>query len=317
MKKIINSKFIQYLKTSPKTIVGLLMIITVLVMTLGAELFTNIDPLFRFSGEYQIAPNADHILGTTQLGRDVFAQTLFGGRQSILVGLLAAVITTVLSLFFGISSGYFGGVYDSIVSTVINIILCVPNIVLLLIIASLTEGVSPLVIALIIGFSSWTGGARVLRSQAMSIRNREFIYSAETLGESKFRILFLEIMPNMLAMISTSFVGTIIYTIMAQATLEFIGFGDPLAITWGTMLYNAQTSGAILSGAWWELAGPIAGLLMLGTGLTLLNFAIDEISNPKLSAQRLMKEYYRMQKKIDKKRKSNMNNEKIKEEVTA
>lgn len=292
MKKIIN-----FLKGSPKTTVGLIMLIVTLVMTMGASLFTSYDPIERFEGKYQEAPSEEHILGTTQLGRDVFSQTLHGGRKSISVGFFAGTIAVTLSLILGISAGYFGGVYDSIVSSIINVIMVIPNIVLLLIIASLLGGISPFLICIIIGFTSWPWNARVLRAQTMSIRNREFIYSAETLGESKFRILLVEIMPNMLSIISSSFVSTIIYAIMAHATLEFIGFGDPLSVTWGTMLYNAQTSGAMISGAWWEIAGPIGGLLLIGISLTLINFSIDEISNPKLRVQRFMRIYYKRQKK--------------------
>ncbi len=297
MKQIFNSKLIKYLKSSPKTAVGIALLMSILILTLGAPLFTSHNPLKRYEGMYQIEPSGEHILGTTQLGRDVFSQTLYGGRKSILVGFLAGSIAVLLSLFFGISAGYFGGIYDSIISTIINIIMAIPNIVLLLIVASLLGGVSPLIICVIIGFTSWPWNARVLRAQTMSIRNREFVYSAETLGESTPRILFVEIMPSMLSMISSAFVSTLIYAIMAHATLEFIGFGDPLSVTWGTMLYNAQTSGAMLSGAWWEVAGPVGGLILLGTSLTLINFSIDEISNPKLSASRFMRAFYRKQKK--------------------
>lgn len=287
----------KFLKSNPKTALGLFLISIVLILTIGADFFTSHDPFFRYEGEYHSPPSKEHILGTTRLGRDVFAQTLYGGRVSILVGVLAGFIAVGLSLVIGISAGYFGGVVDNVISTVINIIMVIPQTVLLLIIASLLEGVSPLMIGIIIGITSWPFNARILRAQTMSIRNREYIYSSETLGETKFRRLFFEIMPNMLSMISTGFIGTVIYAIMAQATLEFIGFGDPLSITWGTMLFNAQKTGALNSGIWWEVLGPCTAIITIGAGLTLINFSIDEISNPKLKAQRLMKYYYKEQKK--------------------
>ncbi len=296
MDKLWNSKFMRFFRNSPKTTIGALLILIVLAMTLGASLFTNQDPNFRNVNEYHTAPSAQHILGTTQLGKDVFAQTLYGGQKSIMVGVLAGVLTVGLGMFFGISSGYIGGMYDSVVSTFINVLMVIPNIVLLLIVSSLINGVSPLLICVIIGLTSWPWNARVLRAQTMSIRNREFVYSAETLGESKIRILFVEIMPNMLSMITSSFVSTMIYAIMAHATLEFIGFGDPLSVTWGIMLYNAQNTGALQSGLWWEVIGPIMGIVLMGAGLTLINFSIDEISNPKLRAQRIMKNYYKVKR---------------------
>lgn len=312
MKKIWNSNIMKFFRNSPKTSIGAILVIVILVLAVGANLFTTIDPTHRFAGEYHSVPSQAHILGTTQLGNDAWAQTLFGGRKSILVGIFAGLITVFLGIFFGISAGYFGGKYDSIVSTLINVIMVIPNIVLLLIIASLLGGVSPFLICIIIGLTSWPWNARVLRAQTMSIRNREFVYSAETLGESKLRIMFVEIMPNMLSMISSAFVSTIIYAIMASATLEFIGFGDPLSVTWGIMLFNAQKSGALTSGAWWELLGPISGIILFGSGLTLINFSIDEVSNPKLKAQRIMRAYYKVKKMQAKKmKKLSLNNTKL------
>lgn len=313
MNKIWNSKIVSFFRNSPKTGVGALLIIIIMVLTIGANVVTPHDPTHRYIGEYHSIPSATHLLGTTQLGNDIFAQTLYGGRKSITVGIFAGAITVFLGLFFGISSGYFGGIYDNIMTTIINIMMVIPNIVLLLIIASLLGGVSPVLICIIIGLTSWPWNARVLRAQTMSIRNREFIYSAETMGETKLRIMFVEIMPNMLSMISSSFVSTLIYAIMAQATLEFIGFGDPMSVTWGTMLYNAQKSGALTAGMWWELIGPIAGIIIFGAGLTLINFSIDEISNPKLRAQRIMRAYYRIMKKQRKLKNINSEGTKIQE----
>lgn len=293
----------RFLKESPKTTVGLSLVIIMLIITFGAGLLTDHDPLHRYKDEYHSPPSSEHILGTTRLGRDVFAQTLYGGRTSISVGVFAGVIAVSISLVVGVTAGYFGGFVDNIITTVINVVMVIPQMVLLLIIASMVGGSSPLMIAAIIGFTSWPFGARVIRSQTMSIRSREFVYSAETLGETKLRRLFVEIMPNMLSMISSAFVGTVIYAIMAQTFLEFIGFGDPLSVTWGTMLHNAQNTGALSSGIWWEVFGPSVSIITLGIGLTLINFSIDEVSNPKLRAQRFMVSYYKERTKLEKSKK--------------
>jgi peptide/nickel transport system permease protein len=295
--KIKKSSVYQFLSNSPKTTIGIGLLLLILILTMGAGLFTVHDPLFRYEGQYHSPPSAEHILGTTRLGRDVWAQTLFGGRISILVGVMAGAIAVSLSLVIGIVAGYFGGIVDNVITTIINVFMVIPQIVLLLIIASMVGGVSPLIIALIIGLTSWPFGARILRAQTMSIRNREFVYASETLGETKLRRLFAEVMPNMLTIISSNFVGTMIYAIMAQAFLEFIGFGDPFSVTWGTMLFNAQKTGALDSGIWWELVGPSVAIILFGAGLTLINFSIDEISNPKLRAQRIMSSYYKEKKK--------------------
>lgn len=300
VKKLLNSKIVNFLKDAPKTTVGLILILIVLVLTLGANLFTPYEPMQTFDGLWRVAPSADHILGTTQAGKDVWTQTLYGGRVSILVGIFAGSIAVVLSLIVGITAGYFGGVVDNAITTIINVIMVIPQTVLLLIIASMIGTISPIAIGVIIGLTSWPWGARVYRAQTMSLRNREFVKSAETLGESKLRILFVEIMPNMLSMITTGFIGTIIYAIMAQSFIEFIGFGDRMSVTWGQMLNNAQSTGALNSGVWWEILGPSVFVILFGAGLTLINFSIDEVSNPKLRAQRIMRKYYK-EKKIQEK----------------
>jgi len=293
---------IRFLKNSPRTTFGIILILIILSMTLGANFFTVHDPLTRYDGEWHSPPSTEHILGTTRLGRDVFAQTLYGGRVSLMVGVLAGCISVGISLIIGITAGYFGGVIDGVINTVINIMLVIPSIVLLLVIASMLGGISPPTIGLIIGLTSWPGSARVLRSQAMSIRNREFVLSAEILGEKKLRIILVEILPNMLSLITSGFVGTVIHAILAMTFLEFIGFGDSLSVTWGMMLSNAQKTGALNSGIWWELLGPSLAIILFGAGMTLINFSIDEISNPKLKAQRIMSTYNKMMKKKEKQR---------------
>ncbi len=284
------------LQQNQKFAVGASLLLMVVLGCVLAPVITTYDPIQRIGKTYE-KPGREHVLGTTQLGRDVFAQTLYGGRTSIVVGVVAASITLFLAMIVGLCAGYFGGVVDNIIATLINIVMVIPNIPLLLVMAALLGKISPIIIGLIIGLTSWAWGARVIRSQTMSIRKREFVYAAETLGETKFRRLFFEVMPNMMSILSSLFVGTVIYAIMAEATLEFLGFGDPLSTTWGIMLFNAQNSAALRVGAWWELLGPCMGLIMLGAGLTLINFSIDEISNPKLKVHKIMSNYYRLQKK--------------------
>lgn len=300
MNKIKNSKILKFFLNSPKTTIGVLLILIVLVLTLGAGFFTSYGPMERFQDLWHAKPSYDHILGTTRLGRDVWTQTLYGGRISIMVGITAGAIAVILSLVVGICAGYFGGKVDNFITTIINMVMVIPQTVLLLLIAALLGKISPIMIGVIIGLTSWPWGARVFRAQTMSLRSREFIFSAETLGETKLRRLFVEIMPNMLSMITSSFISTIIYAIMAQSFLEFIGFGDPMSVTWGQMLYNAQTTGALSSGIWWEVLGPSVAIVIFGAGLTLINFSIDEVSNPKLRAQRIMRVYYKAKKKQEK-----------------
>ena len=206
----------------------------------------------------------------------------------------------LMATVIGISAGYFGGFIDNALSFITNIVMVIPSLPLMLVLASFLDQVSPMVIAVIIGATSWPWGARVIRSQTLSIRNRDFIHAAEVMGEHKKRMLFFEVMPNMMSILGSLFIGTVIYAIMTEATLEFIGLGDPLAVTWGVMLYNAQQTSAIRIGAWWEILAPSVALASLAIGLALINFSIDEISNPKLRAQKIMAKFRREQKKEEK-----------------
>lgn len=292
-------KFLKSLKamflSNPKASVGASMVLIIFVLCFGAPLFTDYEPNARIARPHQ-APTADHIVGTTRMGRDVLSQTLYGGRTSIMVGFVAGGFVMLMAMVVGISAGYFGGWVDHILSFFTNMVMVIPSLPLMLVLAAFLDQVSPFVIAVIIGATSWPWGARVIRAQTLSIRNRDFIHAAEVMGERKRRMLFFEVMPNMMSILASCLIGTIIYAIMTEATLGFIGLGDPLSVTWGVMLYNAQQTSAIRIGAWWEILAPSVMLASLAIGLALINFSIDEVSNPKLRAQRIMAKFRREQK---------------------
>ena len=298
---ILLRRTIRFFRHDPKALVGTILVALMLLLSLGAPLFTSYDPVERIGPSHH-PPNREHILGTTQLGRDVFAQTIYGGRTSIMIGLLSGTIAVGIAMVLGVVAGYFKGFVDKIITSIINIVMVIPSIPLLLVLAAMIGEISPLMIGVIIGLTSWAWGSRIIRAQTMSISSRDFVHAAEALGEPSRRILFFEVLPNMISILSDAFIGTVVYAIVAEATLEFLGFGDPLSVTWGIMLYNAHNSAAMRIGAWWELLGPCLGLITLGTGLTLINFSIDEISNPKLKSRKIMA-YFRREEQRELKRK--------------
>ncbi|MBM7037398.1 ABC transporter permease [Vibrio ulleungensis] len=289
----------QFFLDNPKAFIGIALVFTVVLMCTFAPLLTEYVASARVGRPHQ-PPSADHIMGTTRMGRDVWAQVLYGGRISLMVGLIAGTFVILMAMIVGITAGYFGGIVDNILSLITNIVMVIPSLPLMLVLAAFLNQVSPTVIAIIIGLTSWPWGARVLRSQTLAIRNRDFVHAAEVMGETKKRMLFAEVMPNMLSILASSFIGTVIYAVMTQATLEFIGLGDPLSVTWGGMLYNASQTSAIRIGAWWEILAPSVALTLVAIGLALINFSIDEISNPKLKAQRIMARFRREEKKAAK-----------------
>ncbi|MGR5285012.1 ABC transporter permease [Vibrio maritimus] len=296
----------QFFFDNPKAFVGISLVVIVCLLCAFAPFLTEYASTARVGRPHQ-APNMENILGTTRMGRDVWSQVLYGGRVSLMVGFVAGTFVIVMAMIVGISSGYFGGVVDNVLSLLTNLVMVIPSLPLMLVLAAFLNQVSPLVIAVIIGATSWPWGARVLRSQTLALRNREFVHAAEVMGETKKRMLFSEIMPNMMSILASSFIGTVIYAIMTQATLEYIGLGDPLSVTWGGMLYNASQTSAIRVGAWWEILGPSVGLATVAIGLALINFSIDEISNPKLKAQRIMKRFRREERKAEKLAKKSFN----------
>ncbi|NRA19085.1 MAG: ABC transporter permease [Oceanospirillaceae bacterium] len=268
-------------KRNKKACSGVFILIVYVMIALFANAITDHKPSKRVARPHQ-EPSIEHIMGTTRMGRDVFTQFVHGTRTSLAVGFSAGFIIVILGTILGISAGYFGGKVDEVINFFTNIALVIPQLPLLLVLAAFLGQSSPTTIALIIGFTSWAWGARVTRAQTMALREKEYIQSAVLMGESRWRIILVELMPNLASIIGANFIGSVLYTVITQATIEFLGLGDPLATSWGTMLYNAQTTSAMHVGAWWELLVPAVAIAVLGMALALMNFALDEVSNPKL-----------------------------------
>jgi len=231
-----------------------------------------------------LAPSAAHWLGTTSLGQDIFGQLILGTQTSVLWGFFSGILVTVLSIVIGLVGGYFGGVVDEILSFVTNVFLVLPGIPLMLVLASYVPPGS-LTIALVVAGTSWAFGARMLRAQTLSMRSREFVTAARSNGESTWRIIFYEIFPNQISLVAANFVSTMIQVILAFATLQFLNLGDSLQASWGGMLYWANSQNALLAGQWWWFIPPGACIAVLGAGLSLINFGIDEVADPRLRSE--------------------------------
>lgn len=238
-----------------------------------------------------MSEKADHVLGTSRMGRDIWSQLIYGARTSLAIGFGAGLMVCFLATAIGVSAGYFGGKVDDYLSAAMNIMLVVPQLPLLFIIAAFIGQAGPFTIALVIAITSWAWGARVIRAQTLSIREKEFVHAAEVLGERPWRIIAVEILPNLMSILGASFIGCVLLAIMTEASLSFLGLGDPNSISWGVMLYNVQTSSSMLIGAWWEILPPCFALIFIAIGLSLLNFAVDEIANPQLRSHKGMRRW--------------------------
>ena len=232
------------------------------------------------------SPSADNIFGTNGQGQDVFAQTIFGSRQTLLVGFSAGILVVVIGALIGGIAGFYGGRVDDTLSLLINIFLVMPGLPLMVILASWLPP-SPGTLLSVLVLTGWAWNARVIRSQMMTFRNRDFVSAAIVSGEANIRIIVVEIMPRMLSLLASSFIGASIYAIGAQVGLEFLGLGDISTVTWGTNLYWASNDLALLTESWWTFVPTGLSIAIVSFALTLINFGIDEVSNPRLISERL------------------------------
>jgi peptide/nickel transport system permease protein len=269
---------------SPRLVAGTSIVgFFVLLAIFGPLFFSNPNAL---SNTQLAGPSLKHLLGTTQIGQDVFAQLVVSARNSLLIGVGAGLLATVVSIVVGISGGYAGGIIDEALYLFSNVVLVIPTLPLVIIIIAdvKSSGLVPLIV--IIAFTSWAAAARVLRAQTLSVRNREYVLAARACGERAWRIVFVEIMPNELPIIVSNFIFGVIFAILTQAALAFIGLGDPTLLTWGNMLSLAYDNQALSVGAWWWLIPPGLCIALLGMGLALINFSLDQLLNPRLRVYR-------------------------------
>lgn len=261
--------------------IGLVVLAILILTAIVAPLLSPYSP--SNSGfTAMLTPSAKHLLGTTQEGQDVLSQLIFGARQSLVVGFAAGIAATFVGLIIGLISGYAPGIIDDVLSYLINVFLVIPGLPLMIILAAYAPVHGSLLIIFVITVTGWAWGARVLRSQVTTLRSRDYVAAARFAGDGMLRIVFREVMPNMISLVAASFLGAAVSAILAAAGLEFLGLGDPSINSWGTMLYWAENSGALLQGQWAWLFAPGFCIAVLGTALVLINFAVDEMANPRL-----------------------------------
>src|ERR1700729_1694301 len=277
------------LPRSPKLLIGLGILIVFILLAILGPLLAPFDPSASLSTTNGVpqAPSAAHWLGTTQVQQDVFSQLLVGGRSTIVVAFVAGIIATALAVILGVTSGYLGGLADDLLSMLANIFLVMPALPLLIVVFGFlprTSGRNDLLIGRIIAFTGWAWGARVLRSQTLSLREGDYVTSAQIIGERSWRIIGWEIVPNLLPLVASSFLFTVLYGVGTYTALAFLGLVNTEHWSWGAILFWAQASSAENSGFWWWYIPAGLAVALLGTSLALLNFGIDEFINPRLRA---------------------------------
>jgi peptide/nickel transport system permease protein len=230
------------------------------------------------------SPSADHWLGTTEQGSDVFSQLLVGARVSIVVGFAAAAISALVGATVGLLGGYFGGWTDRIFDSFENWFLVIPQIPLMIVLARLLDPSLGVLIA-VIGLTSWAGTGRIVRAQVLTLRERAFVERARAMGAGDWYVIRTHVLPNALPLIFANTVLIVAVAILSEAALSFLGLGDPNRISWGTMLENAFQSGAPSAGAWWYVIPPGLCIALLVGAVSMLGYMFEEHVNPRLREQ--------------------------------
>ena len=212
-----------------------------------------------------------------------------GTRQSVMIALIVGFLCTVISVTIGITAAYMGGIIDDGLSLLTDVVLVIPTFPLIIVIVGYLKSAGFWLMVFVLVFTGWSYGARQLRVQALSLRNRDYLLAAKARGESSWYVITVEMIPPMTSLIVANFLGAALYAVLASAGLQFVGLGNINAESWGTMLYWAQNNEALQTGLpLWALAPGVA-IAILGSGLALLNYAFDEVANPALRPVRALK----------------------------
>ncbi len=280
----VQLEYFQRLLTQPKAVIGLVILIIFILMAIFAPVIAPGDP-GRFVDKPHLPPSGEHWLGTSGQGQDIFTQVVWGARISLFIGFSVGFLSTVLGLMIGMIAGYIPGIVDGVLNMFTNVFLLIPGLPLLITLASfLPPGL--ITVMLVLTFTGWSWPARVFRSQTLCLREKDFVSASVVSGERTGRIVFSEILPNMLSLVVSSFFGSVTYAIAADAGLAFLGFENVNAVSWGTMLFWASNNSALLQEAWWTFLPPGLCFALVSFATTMLIYAMDDITNPRLRSEK-------------------------------
>jgi peptide/nickel transport system permease protein len=291
--------FVRQLSRKPAGVIGVVVLVVFAILAIAPGLFVGpLQTVTTATGSPIESPTLHEILGTDSLGRSVLNLTIWGTRVSMVIGLLATIITVVVGALVGIVSGYFGGWIDGLLMRITDLFLVLPTFVLALVLAPIILEIvgsdaeivgiriTLLVIVIVIGLTSWASTARVVRSQVLSLKERAFVDRARVIGAGGGHIMRRHLLPNVINLIIANTVLTFAGAVLTETTLAFIGLGDPFQPSWGQILNDAETAGAPGLGAWWWVVGPSACIVLVVLAFTLVGNALDEILNPRLRGRR-------------------------------
>jgi peptide/nickel transport system permease protein len=277
---------VKFLRDNPvarsrKATAGAVIMAAFFVLALFPGLFARDSPTAE-AYPRNLPASPAHLFGTTGLGQDVFAQAVYGTRQVLQIALGAGLASTVIAAVIGVSAAYLGGWAEGLLNLFTDVLLVIPLFPLLIVIAAYVRGSGTAVMIAVLTFTGWSYTARQLRSQALSLKNRDFLAAARVRGERAWYVIVVEILPTMSSLLVAAFLTNGLYDVLFASSLQFIGLGDPNSTAWGTMLYWAQNNEALQAGYYLQAIVPGAAIALLGAAFALLNYAFDEIGNPAL-----------------------------------
>ena len=269
-----------------KGVIGLVLVAFFFAAAALAD-FTPFDPTKVEAARTWLPPNSANWFGTDWFGHDLFSQMIYGTRVSLFVGVFATLISVVIGTLCGLFAGYYVKRLGEFLERVIDFFLVIPYLPLMIVLVAVFEATEvpiPIlwVVIFAIGITGWSGTARIIRSQVLTVKERQFVERARTVGAGDMRIMVRHILPNVFPLVFANAVLTVAGAVLAEVTLDFLGLGDVTTISWGMMLHFALSNSAVYRGAWWWIVPPGVAIILLVMGFTLIGYSVEEISNPRL-----------------------------------
>lgn len=264
-----------------RAVFGVVLLGIFILLALVGPLFYEYEHDGYFLGQRLGAPTNEYKLGFDEMGRDVLGAIIYGARASLAIGFFVTLLIVLVGTTFGIAAGYYGGLLDIILMRITEAFMLIPSMPLMLTLAAIL-GQKFSNIILILGLTGWTGTARLVRSQTLSIKQRNYVERARAVGASGFYIMRRHVLPNVFPLIFSNIILLVQNAIISESTLAFLGIGDPTIPTWGQLLRSAREQGAITTGSWWLFIPAGLCIVLLASSFVFIGYGFDEILNPKL-----------------------------------
>ncbi|MGW5739413.1 MULTISPECIES: ABC transporter permease [Streptomyces] len=280
-------RFWRAYRTHRAGLFGLAALVVIALVAVFAPLLVGSDAqsVTDAPGKPMESPSGEFPLGTDQFGRDLLGLLVYGARMSLTVGLLAAFLSVTIGTLVGITAGHFKGWYATVIMRVTDWFLVMPTLVLAIALAAVMSG-SIWTIILAIGVTTWPTTARLVRAQTLAVESRPYIERAQALGGGHGHIMTRHVLPNVMPLVLAQTTLVISNAILTEATLAFLGLGDPTGVSWGGLLQDAREAGAVSAGDWWYLAPPGLAIAVVALAFTLCGRAVESVLNPRLGVSR-------------------------------